>query len=241
MNQKASILLVDDEPDLLESIAMTLGSADFNVRKANNGQEALDALKAERFDLILADIAMPDINGYQLLDRVRENRQWASIPFIFLTARKLDSDIRYGKSLGVDDYLTKPITAEDLLAVVHGKLRRAKYFQSSPQQRVNFVVTKQNIEVGPLRMDIKRHQVLVHNQGVKLSAREFALLEFFARNPNEVFSTRQLITVTHQNLKDHNSNTDALVRSIIHTLRQKVGDYIENVRGIGYRLVLPET
>ncbi|MCB0190501.1 MAG: response regulator transcription factor [Anaerolineae bacterium] len=242
MSQNISILLVDDEAELLENIAMTLEAADFYVEKANNGQEALNALKAQSFNLILADIAMPDMNGYQLLDRIRENQRWASVPFVFLTARKLDSDIRYGKSLGVDDYLTKPINAEDLLAVVQGKLRRAKYLQSQPQPqpKIDFIATTHNVEVGPLKMDIERHQVRLRNRNIKLSAREFALLEVFARNPNKVFSTRQLITVTHENLKDHGSNTDALVRSIIHSLRRKMGNYIENVRGLGYRLVLPE-
>jgi DNA-binding response OmpR family regulator len=123
---ETSILLVDDQPEILENLSMAVEAAGYQVLTANDGYEALTILQDQPVSLILADIAMPKMNGYQLYERVRENPQWVMIPFLFLTARALDSDIRYGKELGVDDYLTKPIDVEDLLAAVQGKLRRVE-------------------------------------------------------------------------------------------------------------------
>src|SRR4051812_43325670 len=120
-----TILVADDQPDLRAMISLTLESAGFQVLASGDGLEALATLQAQAVDLILADIAMPRMNGYQLYQRVCETPRWLAIPFIFLTARSLDSDIRYGKELGVDDYLIKPIEPEDLLAAVQGRLRRA--------------------------------------------------------------------------------------------------------------------
>ncbi len=106
----AAILTVDDQQELLDSIALTLRAAGYTVLAVSDGFDALEVLAfAQRVDLILADIAMRRMNGYQFYQQVRENRAWVAIPFLFLTARAMDSDIRYGKELGVDDYLTKPI------------------------------------------------------------------------------------------------------------------------------------
>ncbi len=131
MKTNISILVVDDEPNFLDNIRLALEAEGYRVLSAGNGVEALAVLHSQPVDLILADIGMPDMNGYQLYERVRERPQWLTIPFVFLTARKLDSDIRYGKELGVDGYLTKPIRAADLLAVVRGKLRRAQQLVQS--------------------------------------------------------------------------------------------------------------
>jgi CheY-like chemotaxis protein len=119
----ASILVVDDHAELLENIGLTLEAAGYRVVAAHDGVEALEVLAAQPVDLVLADIAMPHMDGYQLYERVRESPHWAAIPFVFLTARALDSDVRHGKGLGADDYLTKPIQPEDLLAVVQSRLR----------------------------------------------------------------------------------------------------------------------
>ena len=131
MKTNISILVVDDEPNFLDNIRLALEAEGYRVLSAGNGVEALAVLHSQPVNLILSDIAMPDMNGYQLYERVRERPQWLTIPFVFLTARKLDSDIRYGKELGVDGYLTKPIRAADLLAVVRGKLRRAQQLVQS--------------------------------------------------------------------------------------------------------------
>lgn len=118
------ILVIDDEPDFLESLCLTLKMAGYQIIAAKDGAEALSVLQEQAVDLILSDISMPCVNGYQFYNRLCENPHWVTIPFIFLTARTMDSDIYFGKELGVDDYLTKPIRVDNLLAVVRGKLHR---------------------------------------------------------------------------------------------------------------------
>lgn len=114
----AWILVVDDQPQLLDSIQMTLELAGYRVCTAGTGIEALAVLQAQPIDLILTDIGMPQLDGYQLCRRVRADSRWSAIPLLFLTARGSDEDIRYAQSLGSDDYLMKPIEPEALLVAV---------------------------------------------------------------------------------------------------------------------------
>jgi CheY-like chemotaxis protein len=115
----AFILVVDDQPQLLESIQMTLELAGYRVCTAGTGIEALTVLQAQLIDLILTDIAMPQLDGYQLCRRVRADDRWNAIPLLVLSARGAEEDMRYAKALGADDYLLKPIEPEDLLTAVH--------------------------------------------------------------------------------------------------------------------------
>ena len=121
----ASILVVDDDATVRDCVQRMLEIAGYEVIPARDGVEALAILDVRPVDLILADIAMPRMNGYQLYERVVKNPEWVVLPFVFLTARAMDSDIRYGKALGVDDYLVKPFAREDLLALCpRGPARR---------------------------------------------------------------------------------------------------------------------
>ncbi|MEA3340200.1 MAG: response regulator transcription factor [Chloroflexota bacterium] len=243
MKPNASILVVDDEPRLLDGIRLTLETAGYEVLAVPDGLKALAALQSQPVDLIVADIAMPRMNGYQLYKRVRENSQWISIPFIFLTARAMDSDIRYGKELGADDYLTKPFEPEDLLAVIHGKLRRAQ--QLARRAAPPPATASHPLTIGKLRIDPGQYRVWMGEEPVELSAREFTLLESLARQAKQVISPQTLIQTTHDLDTDH-TEASSLLRPLIRTLRRKlgypVGDMgcIENVRGVGYRLVPPD-
>ncbi len=244
MNTLASILAVDDEPDLLDNISLALEAENYQVLTANDGVEALSVLKAHPIDLILADIAMPDMNGYQLYERVRENPEWITIPFIFLTARTMDSDIRYGKELGVDDYLAKPIRAADLIAVVRGKLRRAQGLAESVTHLTPSPNVKTGIlNVGQLRIDSKQYRVELNEQELNLSVKEFILLEHLAQQDGSVISPQQLVQITHEFETNH-IEAGNLLRPLILSLRRKLdiptgqAGSIENVRGVGYRLVM---
>ena len=251
MSVELTILVVDDEPDLVENIRLPLEVEGYRVLIAYTGLEALKILEQEPVNLILSDIAMPDMNGYQLYERVCETPEWAIIPFIFLTARTMDSDIRYGKELGVDDYLTKPIRANDLLAIVRGKLRRAQQLADSMAQMLGSTgqpaVADQErfLEVGLLRIDSEQHRVWVNEEEVKLSAKEFVLLEYLARQKGKIASPQELIKVTHEYDTDH-IEAGALLRPLILSIRRKLGSavgemgLIENVRGVGYRLATPD-
>ncbi len=124
MPELRTILVVDDELTILESLADILQLEGFSVLKASSGLEALDILREQIPDLIIADVMMPEMNGYHLYQRVRQTPKHLQIPFIFLTAKGEAEDIRFGKELGADDYLLKPIHAEDLMAAIMGKLKR---------------------------------------------------------------------------------------------------------------------
>lgn len=240
----ACILVVDDQRELLEMLGLALETADYTVLKASDGVTALAILQSQRVDLILADIAMPRMNGYQLYQSIRENPQWVAIPFLFLTARALDSDIRYGKELGVDDYLIKPIQPEDLLSAVQGKLRRARQLAHSVGQPASPAMGGRLLSLGRLQLDPSQYRAWFDGRPLQLSAREFTLLEHLAQRADTMISARELIQITHD-LNTDAAEASALLRPLIRSLRRKLGyaigemGCIENVRGIGYRFTPP--
>ncbi len=245
MSSNLPILIVDDQLQLLNSIKMTLEMYGYDVMTANDGLKALRILESNRIGLILADIAMPRMNGYQLFERVRDNPEWLEIPFLFLTARSLDSDIRFGKEMGVDDYLIKPIEPEDLVAAVRGKLKRAaqlRQHRSSTQPAVAHEPLPTILKAGALQIDTNQHRAWVRNEKLNLSAKEFKLLTYLAQNTEKVVSPPQLVRVTHEFETDYIEASN-LLRPLIRSLRRKLGfavgemGCIENVRGVGYRLV----
>lgn len=237
-----NILVVDDQPELRIGIKLSLEAAGYQVYTAGDGQEALEVLNNEIVDLILADIAMPRMNGYQLYENVRKNPKWLAIPFIFLTARAMDSDIRYGKELGVDDYMTKPIEVEDLLATVHGKLKRSRQLVgfSSVSEATTYDTSSNEIKLGKLSIDPDKHQVRIGEMAVKLSVREFTILEYLSRRAGHVISAQELVRATHQ-LETDAIEAGVLIRPLVRSLRRKMGfpagsmGCIDNIRGVGYR------
>jgi DNA-binding response OmpR family regulator len=185
------------------------------------------------------------MNGYQLHSHVTKNSKWVTIPFLFLTARAQDSDIRYGKELGVDDYLTKPFTLVDLLAAVRGRLRRAQQLAGSGAQRKAQPTGEMGVLVfGKLRIDPDQYRVWMGEQTVKVSVREFQLLEYLVRRAEEVVPLQDLIKITH-NLETNYAEASALLRPLIRSLRRKLGYpagemvCIVSVRGVGYQLMPP--
>lgn len=137
MHQSAKILVVDDEPVIRNSIAEILRLHGYEVLTANNGIEGLEVIRQNIPEMIISDIMMPGMNGYQFYQRVRSNSEWLWIPFIFLSAKREGEDIRFGKELGVEDYLKKPIDAEDLLAAVIGCLKRFQQLEESRQENTD--------------------------------------------------------------------------------------------------------
>lgn len=248
MNEQAQILIVDDDASFRLYVQSALEMAGYTVLPAENGRCAVELLTAHAVDLILSDIAMPEMNGYQLFDQVLANPDWSGIPFIFLSNRDMDSDIRFGKELGADDYLPKSAAAEDLLASIRGRLRRVAHLrQLVAQQRrapasvqADPVVTR----VGQLTIDPLRHRVWLNSSEISLSAREFVLLARLAQHSEQVLAPRALIRETHA-LETDEVEAGSLIRPLIRTLRRKLGygpgetGCIENVRGVGYRLLPP--
>jgi DNA-binding response OmpR family regulator len=223
----------------------------YEVFVARDGAEALAVLKAHNVDLILADIMMPNMDGYQLFERILENPEWVQIPFVYLTARVLESDVRYGKGLGVDDYLIKPVDAKNLLAVVRGKLRRAqRVAQTSggtphdtsgdghrqPQSSPGVLC------FGRLEIEVGEYRVWLDGEPVELSSTEFLLLERLALQANRVVPLPELLKATHGLETGYREASD-LLRPLVRSIRRKLGHdagdlgCIESVRGVGYRLV----
>ena len=237
MEESVTILIVDDDKCVLETIEWTLADEGYNVVTAPNGVEAIARLESEHIDLILADISMPRMNGYQLHANVVENREWVSIPFIFLTARALDSDVRFGKELGADDYVTKPFRREDLLSTVRGRLRRSQQLR-----RARPAQCEDELSFGQLRVDFARHRVWVDEHSIQLSAREFRLLSCLALAQGRVVPLTEMVQATH-GLDTDRREAGSLLRPLVRSVRRKLGycagqmGCIENVRGVGYRLL----
>lgn len=244
------ILVVDDDVEMLRLLEWVLSDNGYQPFKARDGTEALELLETRQIDLILSDVAMPGLNGYQLCQLVKTSPQsdWALIPFIFISARTLDSDIRYGKSLGADDYLTKPFDVKDLLAVIKGKLHMAErlqaVFNQLPSEKPAAVITL-TIRDRQLRLDADRQQAWLDGKKLLLTLKEMRLLAYLARRPGWVISDVELVKATHD--LDRVSKQQARrksVRSIVSYLRRKLADHldgeecIQTVRGRGYMLVV---
>jgi DNA-binding response OmpR family regulator len=242
----ASVLAIDDETHILAIIKEALESEGYRVLTAHNGLQALVLLESQPVDLILADINMPHMNGYQLYARVSENPQWVMIPFLFLTGQGQESDIRYGKELGVDDYLTKPFQIADLLTAVRGRLQRAQRLMLAYDQHTKRPPEEpEPLVLGRLRIDCDQYQVRLNGRPVKLSSREFRLLEFLARRARKVVPLEELVQVTHD-LNTDRIDASGLLRPLIRSLRRKLGypagelGFIRSVRGVGYQLIPPD-
>jgi DNA-binding response OmpR family regulator len=244
MTAPLTILVVDDQADHLGAVEMLLTGFGYRVVLCGSGAQALDKLAEGPVDLILADVAMPQLNGYQLLEAVRRQPRWASVPFIFLTGRALDSDVRYGKALGADDYLTKPVQPEDLLAVVQGKLlRRAQLVEAVRAEPAPAPAPAGELRVGPIRVDPLHHRAWLAGAPLSLSVKEFAILEALARQAGAIIPARALVQRTHGLATDDPDEARELIRPLIRSLRRKLGGAesgpgaIETVRGLGYRML----
>ena len=241
MENRATILVVDDHEHTQLYTERVLRDAGYRILVANDGFEALGVLASHPVNLILADITMPRMNGYQLYDEVVNDPRWVAIPFIFLTGRVMDSDIRYGKELGVDDYITKPFDPDDLVAVVRGRLRRVEKLKTC-RHRAGHANNGSVLTVGALKLNLDHHSVEIAGEPVNLSAREFTLLATLAQREGCVVSPEELVRVTHE-LQTDCRDAGALLRPMIRSLRRKLGypagemGCINNVRGVGYQLL----
>jgi DNA-binding response OmpR family regulator len=253
METDAQILIVEDQPSVRACLERILRMSGYRVLVASDGREALVVLDSHDVDLIVADIMMPNMDGYQLFERVVENPGWVQIPFIYLTARALESDIRHGKELGVDDYLVKPVAAKDLLAVVRGKLRRAQCVEQTsehtPQHAPRHTPRQPDsasgiLFLGRLELAVGEYRVWFDDEPVDLSTTEFLLLEYLALQANKVVPLPELIKATH-GLETGYREASNLLRPLVRSIRRKMGysagdlGCIESVRGVGYRLVPP--
>jgi len=220
----ATILVVDDEISIQELVRLYLEKEGFRVESAGSGKEALERIDAVKPSLVVLDIMLPDMNGF---DVCRELRQRADVPVLMLTARKDDIDKILGLEMGADDYLTKPFNPRELVARIRAVLRR-----SGSGQRPGKL-----IEAGNLRIDLARHEVTVAGTPAKLRTKEFELLAALAQNFGIVLTRERLLEMIWET--DFYGETRTVDMHINH-VRDKIAAAdveIETVRGVGYKLV----
>ena len=219
------ILVVDDEEDLQELIRYNLEKEGYDAICVGTGEEALAATRKQAPDLILLDLMLPGIDGFETCRQLKGQPQSAAIPIVMLTARGEDADIVAGIELGADDYMTKPFSPRVLVARIRNILRRRN--RSDAPSGI--------IEIRNLTIDPNRHQALVRRKPVDLTATEFALLAHLASRPGWVFTRGQLIDAGKGG--DY-AVTERSVDVQIVGLRRKLGSIgkeIETVHGVGYR------
>ncbi len=221
-----TILIVDDEANLREMIRLYLTQEGFRVLEAPNGREALFIARHEKPDLILLDLMMPEMGGYEFM---RLHSKEAHTPVIMLTARVEDPDKIVGLELGADDYVTKPFNVHELIARVRAVLRRAQQGGATPIDV---------LRVADIMLDRTRVSVRVGNQSVELTKSEFELLATFMQSPGQVFSRLDLLDrVSGESYEGYERTIDVHIRN----LRSKIEPdsrhpiYIETVYGMGYR------
>lgn len=234
------ILVVEDDEAVAEAVCMTLKLEGWQAESVSDGRRALEWMASSMPHLIIADIMMPGMNGYQFFQRVRSNPDWTWIPFVFLTARGEQEDIRYGRELGVDDYLTKPIEPDDLIAAVRGRLARYQQLGATGKHASHERPTGR-FSVAGVVVDLSTYQVMANGQDVRLSPTEFGILQRLVLAGGAAVDYDDLLGYEEETMMD-TRDTAELLRYHVRNLRAKLAaistalDIIENVRGIGYRL-----
>ncbi|GGE56945.1 response regulator transcription factor [Priestia taiwanensis] len=223
-----NLLLVDDEPRMLQLLELYLAPQGYTCTKMNNGKDALDALSKNEFDLVLLDVMMPDMDGWTVCKQIRT---FSTIPIIMLTARDGNTDIVKGLTTGADDYISKPFDETILLARIQAILRRTKINQSIQFESIYW----------------NRHQyiVTVHNEPISMTPIEFDILGLFLHNQNQVLSREQLIQkIWGYDSEVEDRTVDSHIRNVRDKLRKSgfsVDDYLKTVYGMGYRWIKKKT
>lgn len=227
---EVKLLVVDDEPNIVELLSMSLRYAGFEVETAVNGNDAVKAAQSFRPDLILLDVMLPDLDGFDVLRRLRG--EGAKVPVLFLTAKDATEDKVKGLTIGADDYITKPFSLEEVIARIRAVLRRVGG-DSAQSSRLTFA---------DIELDDDSHEVWKNGELVALSPTEFKLLRYFMSNVGRVLSKAQIL----DHVWNYDFGGDAnVVESYVSYLRKKVDTteprLITTLRGVGYVMRLPRS
>lgn len=223
----AKILLVDDEPDILEILKYNLTKEGYEVATANNGEEGLRRAEEFKPDLIILDIMMPVMDGVEVCRQLRAKPEFKNTTITFLTAREEDYSQIAALDTGGDDYITKPIRPRVLMSRVKALLRRSEREDDKEEARV--------INIADLQIDLDQIVVLRGEERIELAKKEFDLLKLLASKPGKVFSRDEIFNrVWGTDVIVGNRTIDVHIRK----LREKLGDhYIKTIKGIGYKFV----
>ena len=223
---RGTVLVIDDEPDIIELIRYNLEKDGFDVRGAGDGESGVASAFHSPPDVILLDLMLPGMDGLEVCRRIRSDVRTAGVPIIMLTARGSEPDRIVGLEMGADDYVTKPFSPRELTARVKALLRRTSSREIEPEV----------FRRGDLRIDLSRREVLCGETPITVTATEFKLLQFLASRPGRVFSRGELIDgVLGRDVAVLDRTVDVHVVSLRKKLN-RCGHLIETVRGFGYRL-----
>lgn len=224
---KSKVLVIEDEPDLLEVIQYNLEREGHKVIACRNGEQGLSRIRTDNPDLVILDLMLPGMDGVEVCRQVKADPVTRSIPLIMVTAKSEESDIVLGLGIGADDYITKPFSPRELIARVKVVLRRGPLRDESG--------VGERVVRGTLAIDLGRHEARAGDQLLNLTPTEMRLLHFLASHPGRVFPRAHLLSrVIGEDALVTDRNIDVHVRA----LRQKLGEHenlIETVRGVGYR------
>lgn len=232
-----TILIIDDEKEIRDLIGIYLTNEGYIVLKAADGIEGLKSLKENTVHLVVLDIMMPRLDGIQACLKIRETR---NVPIIMLSAKSQDMDKIMGLTTGADDYVTKPFQPLELVARIKSQLRRylrLNHTDGDPQQ--NAVQQMDIISIDDILINVSTHEVTVEGKEIRLTPREFSILELLARNPGVVFSTEKIYERVWNETFYESENT---VMVHIRNLREKLENiprsprYIKTVWGVGYKI-----
>lgn len=226
---RETILIVEDERDIAEMIEYNLQKEGYETVCVSSGEDAVSAAKKKSPDLVILDIMLPGIDGFETCKKLKNTEITSNIPIIMLTAKSREADKVAGLEIGADDYMTKPFSPRELTARIKAVLRRGEP-----------ALLNKKIEKGILSIDSIKHKVLVKGKEAVLTHTEFKLLEFMAKRPGIVLSRDKLL----DGVFGYDSAVyDRTIDTHIKSLRKKLGkarDYIETVRGTGYRFTETE-
>lgn len=219
-----NILHVDDEKEIIKLLKMYLRNEQINHYEAANGREALAIMTEKKIDLLIVDIMMPEIDGFELIRTVRKN---SNLPILVISARVEASDRIFGLEIGADDYLTKPFDPHEAIARVNALLRRYHALGVSKEAQIA------RLNVGNLALDTNACIAYVKEQAIELTAVEFRVLKLMMEQPGRVFTKEQIYEYGWQDSLIGDNN----VRVMMSKLREKIGaERIKTIRGLGYRL-----
>ncbi len=225
---KKKIVIIEDEPDILEVLSYNLKREGFEIFSATNGTIGLSLVEKEQPDLVLLDLMLPGMDGIEICSAIKKSPNTQNTLIIMVTAKGEESDIVLGLGVGADDYITKPFSPKELVARVKAVLRRGVLEDSVDGQ--------DKVEVGDLSIDTSKYEVMVAGNSIRLTATEFRLLHYLACYPGRVFSREQLLSrAMGDDVVVVDRNIDVHIRGI----RKKMGiepPMIETIRGVGYRL-----
>ena len=222
---KRTIAVVDDEPDILELISIQLDKNGFKPVTFNDAHELFKFLENEIPDLLILDLMLPDMDGFEVCKYLRARNEYTNLPIIMLTARSEETDKILGLEIGADDYITKPFSPRELIARIKAVLRRGRTIDDT------FITINDDFKI-----NFQKFEVIFHDKIIDLTTTEFKIIRMLAEHKGWVFSREQILDNLGLNEK---GVIDRTIDVHIKNLREKLGSggkYIKNIRGIGYKL-----